>query len=59
MIADVVNLTITGIGFCHAVSRLVFRRGFAARMNIVVTRKWARWLDRSAARNISAWTRDF
>jgi hypothetical protein len=59
MIADVVNLTVTGIGFCHAASRLIFRRGFAARKNIAVMRKWARWLDRSLARNISALTRNF
>jgi hypothetical protein len=59
MIADVVNLAITGIGFCHAASRLIFRKGFTARMNVVVTQKWNRWLDRSVMRNISALTKDF
>jgi hypothetical protein len=58
MIADVVNVTITGIGFCHAASRLILHRGVTA--SIVMTQKWVRRLDRSAARNISALlTRDF
>jgi hypothetical protein len=38
MIADVVNFAIAGLGFCHAVSRLMLHKGFIAAMNIVVTR---------------------
>jgi hypothetical protein len=52
MIADMVNLTITGIGFCHAAGRLILLRRLAA--SFVMTQKWVRRLDRSAARNISA-----
>jgi hypothetical protein len=57
MIADVVNLAIMGIGFCHAASSLILRRGFTA--SIVMRQKWARRLDRTATRNISALIRDF
>jgi hypothetical protein len=58
MIADMVNLTVMGVGFCHAASWLMLHRGFRA--SIVMTQKWVRRLDRSAARNISALlTRDF
>jgi hypothetical protein len=58
MIADMVSLTITGIGFCHAASSLILRKGFTA--GIVTTQKWAKRLDQAAARNISALlTRDF
>ncbi len=59
MIADVVNLAIAGIGFCHTASRLIFRKGFAARVNVLVMQKWTRWLDRSVTRNISALSKDF
>jgi hypothetical protein len=59
MIADVVNLTVTGIGFCHAAGRLMFRKGFTRRMNVVVMQKWTRWLDRPVMRSISALTKDF
>jgi hypothetical protein len=52
-----VNLTIMGIGFCHAASSLILHRGFVA--GIVITQKWVRRLDRAAARNISALIRDF
>ena len=51
MIADVVNLTVTGIAFCHVAGRLIVHRGVTA--GIVMTQKWVRRLDRSAARNIS------
>ena len=37
MIADVINCTIAGINFVHAVGRVVVRNGFAAGMNIVMT----------------------
>jgi hypothetical protein len=57
MTADMVTLAIMGIGFCHAASRLILHRVFTA--SIVMTQRWARSLDRSAARNISALTRDF
>jgi hypothetical protein len=57
MIADVVNSAIMGIAFCHAAGSLILYRGFAA--SIVVTQKWARRLDRAAARNICALIRDF
>jgi hypothetical protein len=57
MIADVVNLAIMGVGFCHAAGSLTLHRGFIA--SIAITQKWARRLDRAAARNISALIRDF
>jgi hypothetical protein len=59
VIADVFHFAITGIGFCHAAGRLIIHRGFIAGMNIVMTQKWARSLDQSQARNISALTKDF
>ena len=57
MTADMVNLAVIGIGFCHAAGSLILRRGFMA--SIAITQKWARRLDRAAARNISALIRDF
>jgi hypothetical protein len=57
MIADVVNLAIMGVGFCHAAGGLILHRGFMA--SIAITQKWARRLDRAAARNICALIRDF
>ena len=57
MTADMVNLAVMGIGFCHAAGSLMLRRGFMA--SIAITQKWARRLDRAAARNISALIRDF
>jgi hypothetical protein len=59
MIADVVNLAVTGIGFCHAASRLIFQKGFTARVNVVVMQKWSKWVDRSVTRSISALSKDF
>jgi len=51
VIADAVNHAIAGIGFIHAVSSVVVRKGFAAGMNIVmtqngITRRWAHRRER-------------
>jgi hypothetical protein len=35
LITDVINLAIAGIGFIHAVTRLIVRKGFPACMNAV------------------------
>ena len=37
MIVDVVNLSIAGFGFIHAVGRLIVRKGLAAGMNTFMT----------------------
>jgi hypothetical protein len=57
VIADVVNHTIAGIGFIHAVGRLIVRKGLAASMNTVMTQKRARRQDQYPGRNISALTK--
>jgi hypothetical protein len=57
VIADVVNHAIAGIGFVHAVDRLIVRKGLAASMNTVMTQKRARRQDQCPQRNISALTK--
>ena len=57
MIADVVNHAIAGIGFIHAVGRLIVRKRLAASMNTVMTQKRARRQDQCPGRNISALTK--
>jgi hypothetical protein len=37
VIADVVSCAIAGIGFIHAVGRLLVRKGFTASLNTVMT----------------------
>jgi hypothetical protein len=59
MIADVVNLAIMSIAFCHAAARLTVHRSLAA----VLTRNWVswermRWQSQCAEPNISVLTRD-
>ena len=54
MIADVVNHAIAGIGFIHAVGRLIVRKGLAASTNTFMTQKRARRLDQYQGPNISA-----
>jgi hypothetical protein len=50
MIADVVNLAIMGIAFCHAAGRLILHKGVAGSVNTVRTKRRA-W-------NISALAKD-
>jgi hypothetical protein len=57
MIADVVNHAIAGIGFIHAVGRLIVRKSLAAGTNTFMTQKWARRHDQCQGPNISALTK--
>jgi hypothetical protein len=57
MIADVVNHAIVGIGFIHAVGRLIVREGLAASTNTFMTQKRARRHDRYQGPNISVLTK--
>jgi hypothetical protein len=43
VIADVVNYAIAGIGFMHAVGRVVVRDGLAAGMNILMMQNGITW----------------
>ena len=54
MIADVVNYAIAGMGFIHALGRLLIRKGLAAGMNTVMTQNSPRGRDQCRERNISA-----
>jgi hypothetical protein len=63
MIADVVNLAIMSIAFCHAAARLTIYRSFAAAISAVLTRNWVswemmRWESQYGEPNISVLTRD-
>ena len=58
MIADVVNVAIAGIGFCHAAGRLIFHRGIRGG-NAVSTEKWVEPPSEDRERNISDSTKDF
>ena len=63
MIADVVNLAIMSIAFCHAAARLTIYRSFAAAISAVLTRNWVRWErmrweSQCGEPNISVLTRD-
>ena len=63
MIADVVNLAIMSIAFCHAAARLTVHRSFAAAISAVLTRNWVswemmRWESQYGEPNISVLTRD-
>jgi hypothetical protein len=58
MIADVVNHAIAGIGFIHAVGRLIVRKSLAASTNTFMTQKWATRHDQCQGPNISALTKD-
>jgi hypothetical protein len=42
VITDVINLAIAGIGFIHAVTRLIVRKGFPTCMNAVMRKIWIR-----------------
>jgi hypothetical protein len=57
VIADVVNFAIAGIGFIHAVGRLIVRKGLAASTNTFMTQKRARRHDQCRGPNISALTK--
>jgi hypothetical protein len=57
VIVDVVNLSIAGFGFIHAVGRLIVRKGLAAGMNTFMTQKRARLRDQCQGRDISALTK--
>jgi hypothetical protein len=63
MIADVFNLAVMSIGFCHAAARLMVFRRFAAAIGAVLTQgrmTWERmrWESQYREPNISALTRD-
>jgi hypothetical protein len=57
VIADVVNHAIAGIGFIHAVGRLIVREGLAASTNTFMTQKRAKRRDQCHEPNISALTK--
>jgi len=57
VIADVVNYAIAGIGFIHAVGRLVVSEGFTASVNAVMTQNWTGRRDQYRERNISVMTK--
>ena len=57
MIADVVNHAIAGIGFIHAMGRLIVRKGLAASTNTFMTQKRAKRYDQCQGPNISALTK--
>ena len=63
MIADVVNLAIMSIAFCHSAVRLMIGRNFAAAVRAVFAQNWMRWEkmrweSACGEPNISALTRD-
>jgi len=58
MIADVVNLAIMSIAFCHAAVRLTVYRSFAAAVSAVFTQNRMRWESQCGEPNISILTRD-
>jgi hypothetical protein len=58
MIADVVNLAVVGIGFCHAAGRLILYKGLAASVNIVMSQNWGRRRHRYRARIVSTLSKD-
>ena len=58
MIADVVNLAIMAIAFCHAAVRSMVHRGFAAGISAVLTQDRTRWESECREPNMSALTRD-
>jgi hypothetical protein len=43
MIADVVNLTIMTVAFCHAAGRLMVHRGFASGISAAPAQDRTRW----------------
>jgi hypothetical protein len=57
VIADVVNHAIAGIGFIHAMGRLIVRKGLAASTNTFMTQKRAKRHDQCQGPNISALTK--
>jgi hypothetical protein len=58
MIADVVNLAMMTVAFCHAAGRLIFHRGFAAGISAAPTQERTRWESECREPNMSALTRD-
>jgi len=63
MIADVVNLAVMTIGFCHAAARLMVFRRFAAAIGAALARSrtsWERirWESQYREPNIYVLTRD-
>jgi hypothetical protein len=58
MIADVINLAIMAIAFCHAAGRSMVHRGFAGTIGAVVTQDMKRWESECRKPNMSALTRD-
>jgi hypothetical protein len=63
MIADVVNLAVMSIAFCHAAARLMVFRKFAAAISAVLSQsrmRWERmrWESQCREPSISVLTRD-
>ena len=59
MIADVVNVAIAGIGFCHAAGSLIFRRKVKVGATGVISENWTARRNEDRERTISASAREF
>ena len=57
MIADVINHATAGIGFIHALGRLIVRKGIAASANTFMTQKRDRPHDQYQGPNLSILTK--
>jgi hypothetical protein len=63
MIADVINLAVMSIAFCHSAVRLMICRNVAAAVRAVFAQNWMRWEEmrwesQCGEPSISALTRD-
>jgi len=58
MIADVVNLTIMTVAFCHAAGRLMVHKSLASAISAAPAQDRTRWESECREPNMSALTRE-